>query len=99
MKADAIVKVKKLNALPGREAFTPSKEDHVPGTNQCSGLPVDYEIEGYLIKDIKVGSTLLVDRRKRNGLEVPGIFETTPLQSWDGRVAKTQNSTYIVEAL
>ena len=66
--------------------------------------PVEYEITGWIASDIKVGESLLINRETRNGVNVPGMFVTSPVQSIGKSNDKligftTKNSVYTVEEI
>ena len=60
-------------------------------------LPVNYENEGVLLNDIEVGSSILMLRSKRNDVETPGIFQTSPVKKIEGDLIYTENSVWKVE--
>jgi hypothetical protein len=81
----------------------PAREmaDHIPGKVQPAkfSLPVDYVIEGVLQGQVTIGESVIVQRDTRNGVKMPGIFQTSPVTSWDGKTFHTRNSVYDFEVL
>lgn len=71
-------------------------EDHISGQDMDDNLsiPIEYNLEGYLIGEIEVGKNLIVDRTKRNGLEVRGMFTTSMVTEVGDSFFKTANSVY-----
>ena len=78
--------------LPAR-----SMEEHNMGkpNDYCySSIPIEYNVEGYLLYDIEVGKNVFIDRIKRNGVEVRGVFTTSRVTEVGDNYFKTQNSVY-----
>ena len=77
--------------LPAR-----SMEDHNMGEpNDCyTSIPIEYNLEGYLLFEIEVGKNVFVDRIKRNGEEVRGMFTTSRVTEVGDKYFKTQYSVY-----
>jgi hypothetical protein len=101
MKKNNSVLIRKLAATEAPMARTPSDDAYTPGTiNPGLSLPVAYEIEGELLRDVVIGEVMTAFRRKRNGVETPGIFESTPVVSIergeDQSIVRTANSVYVV---
>lgn len=71
-------------------------EDHISGQDMDDSLsiPIEYNLEGYLIGEMEVGKNLIVDRTKRNGLEVRGMFTTSIVTEVGDSFFKTANSVY-----
>lgn len=71
-------------------------EDHISGQDMDDNLsiPIEYNLEGYLIGEIEVGKNVIVDRTKRNGLEVRGMFTTSMVTEVGDSFFKTANSVY-----
>jgi len=97
------VSVVKVDVSENPEHETPSWEDHDHGSpNPQKSLPIEYSVEGSLIYDLFEGNPMIVRRHKRNGEEVDGIMETSPIQSMerlgDAVIVETMNSVYSVEA-
>ena len=77
--------------LPAR-----SMDEHIMGkpNDSYSSIPIEYNLEGNLINDIKVGKNVFIDRTKRNGVEVRGVFTTSRVTEVGDKYFKTQNSVY-----
>lgn len=71
-------------------------EEHIAGESQGDNysIPVEYNLEGSLIYDIEVGKNVIVERTKRNGEEVCGMFTTSRVTEVGASYFKTQNSVY-----
>ena len=71
-------------------------EEHIAGESQGNNysVPVEYNLEGSLIYDIEVGKNVIVERIKRNGVEVRGLFTTSRVTEVGNNYFKTQNSLY-----
>ena len=71
-------------------------EEHIAGEPQGNNysVPVEYNLEGSLIYDIEVGKNVIVERIKRNGVEVRGLFTTSRVTEVGNNYFKTQNSLY-----
>ena len=71
-------------------------EEHIAGESQGNNysVPVEYNLEGSLIYDIEVGKNVIVERIKRNGVEVRGLFTTSRVTEVGDNYFKTQNSLY-----
>ena len=71
-------------------------EEHIAGESQGDNysIPVEYNLEGSLIYDIEVGKNVIVERIKRNGVEVRGLFTTSRVTEVGDKYFKTQNSVY-----
>ncbi len=66
--------------------------------------PIDYWIIGTIHGEVKVGECLVAIRDNRNGVELPGIFYTTPIEEvkYDGDELVgviTLNSIYKIEKI
>jgi hypothetical protein len=72
------------------------KEAHIPGEaqNENFSLPLDYWIEGTLTEEMAVGKSVVVMREVRNGLDVTGLFQTTPVVELTDDTFTTMNSIY-----
>jgi hypothetical protein len=84
------VKLTKVNALEGR----PNTKD------------VDYFVKGYIDNEPEIGAMFYVDRYERNGVEVPGVFKTSPVQKIlregpdsSAVLIHTENSVWYMEKL
>ena len=71
-------------------------EEHIAGESQGDNysIPVEYNLEGYLLYEIEVGKNVFIDRTKRNGVEVRGVFTTSRVTEVGDKYFKTQNSVY-----
>ena len=77
--------------LPAR-----SMDEHMMGkpNDTNTSIPIEYNLEGYLVFEIEVGKNVFVDRTKRNGVEVRGMFTTSRVTEVGDNYFKTQNSVY-----
>ena len=71
-------------------------EEHIAGESQGDNysIPIEYNLEGYLLYEIEVGKNVFIDRTKRNGVEVRGVFTTSRVTEVGASYFKTQNSVY-----
>ena len=71
-------------------------EEHIAGESQGNNysVPIEYNLEGSLIYDIEVGKNVIVERIKRNGVEVRGLFTTSRVTEVGNNYFKTKNSLY-----
>jgi len=71
-------------------------EEHIAGESQGDNysIPIEYNLEGYLLYEIEVGKNVIIDRLKRNGVEVRGVFTTSRVTEVGDKYFKTQNSVY-----
>lgn len=77
--------------LPAR-----NMDEHIMGkpNDSKTSIPIDYNLEGYLLYEIEVGKNVFIDRIKRNGEEVRGVFTTSRVTEVGDNYFKTQNSVY-----
>ena len=77
--------------LPAR-----SMDEHIMGkpNDNNTSIPIEYNVEGYLLYEIEVGKNVFVDRIKRNGEEVRGLLTTSRVTEVGDKYFKTQNSVY-----
>ena len=87
--------IEKLAEVPGGLPAI-KMEEHIAGKSQGNNysVPVEYNLEGSLIYDIEVGKNVIVERIKRNGVEVRGVFTTSRVTEVGDKYFKTQNSVY-----
>ena len=87
--------IEKLAEVPGGLPAI-KMEEHIAGESQGDNysIPVEYNLEGSLIYDIEVGKNVIVDRTKRNGEEVCGLFTTSRVTEVGDNYFKTRNSVY-----
>jgi hypothetical protein len=74
-----------------------SVEEHNMGESNNNGessIPIEYNVEGYLLYEIQVGKKVFIDRTKRNGVEVRGLLTTSRVTEVGDKYFKTQNSVY-----
>lgn len=98
-----LVKVRKLSAVDGAKYKTASMEEWIPGgDNYGITPPIDYEVEGEMLREPEPGWSMYVLRHKRNGVEALGEMTTSVVESVEvvsdtlWRVS-TRNSVYEVE--
>ena len=87
--------IEKLAEVPGGLPAI-KMEEHIAGESQGDNysIPVEYNLEGSLIYDIELGKNVIVERTKRNGEEVCGMFTTSRVTEVGDKYFKTQNSVY-----
>ena len=73
--------------------------------HHCENHHLDngYWVQGFLMNEIEVGKQIIIDRRNRNGVEIRGVFNTSPVEAIEKNenvlMVKTENSLYKVEFL
>ena len=87
--------IEKLAEVPGGLPAR-SMDEHIMGksNDHHTSIPIEYNLEGNLINDIKVGESVIVERSKRNGVSVYGVFTTSRVTEVGDKYFKTQNSVY-----
>jgi len=88
--------IEKLAEVPGGLPAR-NMDEHIMGehpTDNYNSIPIEYNLEGYLMYEIAVGKSVFVDRIKRNGVEVRGVFTTSRVTEVGDNYFKTQNSVY-----
>ena len=92
--------IEKLAEVPGGLPAI-KMEEHIDG--QCQddlhSIPIEYNLEGNLMYDIEVDKSVIVERTKRNGVEVRGVFTTSRVTEVGDNYFKTQNSVYSYKLL
>jgi hypothetical protein len=98
MQKGTLVKVTKLRADPDAMRQPMSWDEFVPGNSVAASgysLPVDYEVEGVLLRDVEVGTSVCVGRIVPSG--TLRIFTSSPVIAIEQGGFKTANSFYRVE--
>ena len=87
--------IEKLAEVPGGLPAR-NMDEHIMGkpNDNYSSIPIEYNLEGYLLYEIEVGKNVIVERTKRNGEEVCGMFTTSRVTEVGDKYFKTQNSLY-----
>jgi hypothetical protein len=98
MKKETKVKIRKIEHLDDANYKSNSASDQEAGY-MTEGIPDNYEVEGVLVEDVKVGSCIELHRNKRNGVSAIGYFRTSQIKAISDNIAKTQNSYYIIEEI
>ena len=82
--------------LPAR-----NKHNHRDGKDHFDNysLPIEYNIEGYLLNEIQVNESVMIDRIKRNGVLASGAFVTSRVTEVGDNYFKTRNSVYMYKFL
>ena len=94
------VKITKIAISDNPEVDTPCMKDYKAGQDNGNvSLPVEYWIEGYLMNEPKIGTSVLVNRTSRNGVDCAGIFTTSQVTKILEDGFETLNSIYKVEVL
>ncbi len=96
-----LVKVTKLSRCENPLVEPASWDDWRPGSPDNNGsLPVDYELRGVLLEEVRVGGQIIVFRTQRNGVEAEGLFESTNIRRIeDNARVVTLNSVYSIQPL
>jgi hypothetical protein len=99
MKRGCYVRIEKLRATPYGLPACPLPL-YFPGAWAGHlSLPVDYWLEGYLLRDVAPGDVIDLDRRVRHGLAVRGRFVSSRICSCSNAEIATVNSVYIVREI
>jgi hypothetical protein len=88
--------IEKLAEVPGGLPAR-NMDEHImgkPPTDDYNSIPVEYNLEGILAFPIQVGEGVIVNRTKRNGVEVCGLFTTSRVTEVGDNYFKTKNSVY-----
>jgi hypothetical protein len=95
-----LIKITKLAATDHPVFPTAKKEEYKEGQdNGKVSLPVDYYMIGSLVLPIEVGKPILLLRGSRNGIACLGMFSSSLVLKFDGHIAETMNSKYVIEPL
>jgi hypothetical protein len=90
-----LIKITKIKAVENARHASASMADYEFGQdNMGLSLPIDYYVEGYLKREIKVGQSVIVERISRNGIKSLGIFSTSEVTEVFEGGFKTLNSVY-----
>lgn len=93
------IKIEKIGEAQGGLPAN-DRQLHIDGQIQDGNvsLPINYTVEGELVGTIVVGKPVVVNRDTRNGVKVPGIFNTSEVQTIapkvNGGTFHTRNSVY-----
>lgn len=94
------VKITKLGAVDNPVFPTPNYNEYIQGSDNGNvSLPTEYWLEGFLMNEITLGSSVLVNRTSRNGVECAGTFLTSKVTKITDIGFETQNSVYQVDYL
>lgn len=93
------VRVTKMGIADNPHNQTASNEEYKYGEHNEKSPPIDYWIEGVLAYKIEIGLPISVNRETRNGIKVDGYFLSSCVESFNGQVAITKNSKYLIETL
>lgn len=94
------VRIKKLCPTEKPDYPTPHWDSYIPGEDNGNvSIPMDYEVEGYLMSPIVVGKPVQLARTKRNGLPIDGVFQTSKVTAQTEIGFTTKNSVYEVEVI
>jgi hypothetical protein len=94
------VKITKLGPSENPVFPTPNYNEYIQGSDNGNvSLPAEYWIEGYIMNEITVGSSVLVNRTSRNGVECGGRFLTSKVKKITETGFETENSIYRVDYL
>jgi hypothetical protein len=95
------VRIKKLSPTENPDYPSANKESYKCGSTPVEEVSVfvDYEVEGYISERLTVGSCIYMHRTSRNGVEVGGVFQTSPITKVVDGGFHTRNSVYEIEVL
>ena len=89
------IRIEKISAVETGLPANP-RHLHVDGQAQDEtySLPLEYTIEGELVREILEGKSVVVVRDTRNGVQALGMFNTSPVTKVTEDQFYTQNSVY-----
>lgn len=89
------IRVQKIGVVAGGLPAN-DRAVHVDGQDQDANvsLPVEYTVEGELVGKMQVGNSVVIARDTRNGVKVPGLFQTSTVTEVTATQFKTRNSVY-----
>lgn len=94
------VKITKLGPSKNPVVPTPNYNEYIQGIDNGNvSLPTEYWIEGYIMNNITLGCSVLVDRTSRNGVVCSGRFLTSKVTKITESGFETENSIYRVDYL
>lgn len=94
------VGLKKLNSVNDPKFPTALENEYVAGQlNDGVSPPIDYEIEGFLLSPISLNEFIIIQREKRNGVAVQGLFKSSRIAKIKNDIIHTQNSIYRITFL
>lgn len=100
MKAGTLVSIVKRSESANPIFRAANWETFTPGIyNPTASLPVDYEILGFLVEDIRVGKPVVLLRVARNGERVLGYYQSTTVLELREDAYVTMNSVYSVKTV
>lgn len=96
---DRYIRLEKVQPSSNPEIPTPDENEDYD-LSAPVGLPTGYWITGTLMNEPEVGNWLLIARDCRNGELIPGVMNTSVIQSIDDEgdrlVITTVNSVYVL---
>jgi hypothetical protein len=72
---------------------------YLEGESNDASLPVDYSVRGLLLQGPSIGSWVIILQLVRNGVAVPGVFQSTAVKAFNGAEFETENSVFEIEHL
>lgn len=99
------VRVKKIGQSKDPDCPTPDFDKYICGVdNGDVSLPIEYELTGSLVFDVREGYSMQVARDSRNGEKVLGSFSSSIVKkirqkSETSYLVETANSQYLVEEI
>ena len=97
-RSGSLVEVSKIDASDEPIAGPGSWENWIPGSaNNNGSCPVGYTMQGVLMRPVRVGGRIDLQRTHRNGIRIDGHFVSTPVIAVSGdSLAETFNSVYLI---
>ena len=99
-RSSSVVRLTKLRASP-KPVSPPGNwgEYKLGQSTNTTSLPVNYTLTGLLLVPPRIGGKVKVLRTTRNGIEVPGVFESTEVVEIGEDGFTTLNSDYLVKTI
>jgi hypothetical protein len=100
MSSFPFVRITKLRAAPNPTAQPGDWDTFVQGVRSIThSLPVDYEMQGFLVEPPEVGGIVRLLRIQRNDVAALGVFQSTPITAVGEGIFTTKNSVYQIQRI
>lgn len=100
IKPGDLVELVKASAAPNAPVESSSWKDYRFGSGSAThSLPVRYSLKGILLEGPQIGRPVKIYRLERNGIQVDGYYESTPVIRLTADGFVTQNSCYWLRRL
>lgn len=93
------VEMTKLRASAHAVELSGNWGEYRVGESNQTSLPIDYRLTGILIRPPRMGAAVIILRLTRNGLAVPGVYQSTEVTRVGEGEFETLNSVYQLKIL